>query len=347
MFARLSSRRRSLAVLIAFAFAAAGLIGTASPAAAATCDPGDDGAIAVFLAEDPSASNSLAMRGGNLIVDGTNCGAPVGAVVVMDFSATTAANKRITIDATESWEDIFVVMLLESVPEEGTGDLIFAVGAEYDLSVTTSAADEEVRLVDSSDGGIIQVRIDSVPHLQLGVINDPIDLTMRLGGGDDVFNQLGSFNNPLITGLEVSGNAGNDMLFGTALGDNLKGGSGADEIVGRGGNDTIRGHSGADDIRGGSGDDVIRAGSGDDVVRGNGGADNIRGQGGDDDLRGGGGPDFVHGGGGRDDIKGNSGNDTFKTNNDGAVDSVSGGRGTDTCDRCDATDNVSRSVENA
>ena len=346
MFARRSSRR-SLAVLIAFVVAIAGLVSTASPASAATCERGsDDVSVAVFLGEDPAVPNTISLQGGEIVVDGTNCGVP-GSVVVMDFTATAAANKQIVFDATESWEGIFVVMLLESVPEEGTGDLIFAVDAEYDLTVTTSAASETVRYTDVADGGIIQVLRGDVPHLQLGVLNDPIDLTMRLGSGDDEFNLANSFDNDLIVGLTVLGNAGDDMIYGTSLDDDLRGGAGNDDIRGRAGDDSLRGNGGADNMRGGPGDDDIRGGLGNDVARGNAGADELRGQGGDDELRGGGGGDFLNGGRGVDLLIGNAGNDRFKSNGDGSIDTVSGGLGSDdTCDRCDAIDQVRNNVEN-
>ena len=41
---------------------------------------------------------------------------------------------------------------------------------------------------------------------------------------------------------------------------------------------------------------------------------------------------------------GGPGNDTFVAN-DGAVDAVNGGTGTDTCNRCDANDKVKRNIE--
>lgn len=340
MFARLSGRRRSLAVLLAFATAIAGLVATASPASAATCVRGDtDDSVAVFLGEDPAVPNTIALVGGEVVVDGQNCGVPDG-LVIMDFTPTAAANKQVIINANESWQDLFVVMLLESV------DADTAVGAEYDLVVNLSDASESIRFIDG-DNGLIQVfrEGDDVPHLQLGVLTDPVDLTMNLRGGDDEFNLANGFDNDLILGLQVSGNEGDDTIFGTSLDDVLKGGKGADDIRGRAGADTIRGQSGTDTLRGGSGPDDVRGGTGADRVFGNSGADDIYGNSGADTLRGGTGPDFIHGGRGEDDIKGNSGNDTFKAN-DGFVDSVSGGPGTDSCGSCDADDDVTGSVEN-
>lgn len=339
MFARISGRHRSLAVLLAFATAIAGLVATASPASAATCERGTDGAVAVRLAEDPAVPNTITLVNGELVVDdGTNCGVPNG-IVVMDFTPTAAANKQVVINANESWQDLFVVMLLESVNAD-------PVGAEYDLVVNLSDANETVRFIDG-DTGIIQVfrEGDDVPHLQLGTLADPIDLTVNLRGGDDEFNLANSFDNDLVIGLQVSGNEGDDTIFGTSLDDVIRGGKGADDIRGRAGADTIRGQSGADTLRGGAGPDDVRGGTGADRVFGNSGADDVYGNSGTDTLRGGTGPDFIHGGRGEDDIKGNTGNDTFKAN-DGFVDSVSGGPGTDTCAGCDANDNVTGSVEN-
>ena len=339
MFARLSRRRRSLAVLLAFATAIAGLVATASPASAGTCQRGtEDNSVAVFLGEDPAVPNVISIVNGDVIVDGTNCGVPEG-LVVMDFTPTAAADKQVVINANESWQGLFVVMLLESVNEN-------PVGAEYDLVVNLSDADESIRFIDG-DTGLIQVfrEGDDVPHLQLGVLADPIDLTMNLRDGDDEFNLANGFDNDLILGLQVSGNEGDDTIFGTSLDDVLKGGKGADDIRGRGGADTIRGQSGADVLRGGGGPDDVRGGTGSDTVYGNSGSDDVYGNSGSDTLRGGTGSDFIHGGRGEDDIKGNSGNDTFKAN-DGFVDTVSGGPGTDSCAGCDDDDNVTGSVEN-
>lgn len=340
MFARRSSRR-SLAVLLAFAIALAGLVTTASPAAAATCERGTDGAVAVRLGEDPAVPNTITLLNGELIDDaGTNCGVPEG-IVVMDFTPTAAANKQVVINANESWQGLFVVMLLETVNAT-------PVGAEYDLVVNLSGANETVRFIDG-DTGLIQVfrEGDDVPHLQLGTLADPFDLTVRLGDGDDVFNVANSFDNDLVNGLQVFGNGGNDMIFGTSLDDDLRGGAGNDEIHGRAGDDSMRGNGGADDLRGGNGDDDIRGGGGNDVARGNAGADELRGQAGDDELRGGNGRDFINGGRGVDELIGNGGNDRFKSNGDGSVDTVNGGRGNnDTCDRCDAIDDVRNNVEN-
>ena len=338
MFARLSSRR-PLAVLIAFVVAIAGLVATSSPAAAATCQRGTtDDSVAVFLGADPAVPNTIALVGGEIVVDGQNCGVPDG-IVVMDFTPTTATNKQVIINANESWQGLFVVMLLETVNAT-------PIGAEYDLVVNLSDASESVRFIDG-ETGLIQVfrEGDDVPHLQLGSMTDPVNLTMNLRDGDDEFNLANGFDNDLIIGLQVSGNEGDDTIFGTSLDDTLKGGKGGDNIRGRGGDDTIRGQSGPDVLRGGGGSDDVRGGTGGDSVFGNSGSDDVYGNGGDDTLRGGTGSDYLHGGRGEDDIKGNTGNDTIKAN-DGFVDDVSGGPGTDTCGGCDDNDNVTGSVEN-
>ncbi|MGH8711561.1 MAG: calcium-binding protein, partial [Burkholderiales bacterium] len=62
-------------------------------------------------------------------------------------------------------------------------------------------------------------------------------------------------------GLNITGNAGNNVLTGTNFADTLTGGSGNDTLIGGGGNDTLIGGAGTDNLQGGAGNDLFLIGS--------------------------------------------------------------------------------------
>jgi Ca2+-binding RTX toxin-like protein len=94
--------------------------------------------------------------------------------------------------------------------------------------------------------------------------NDDI---VGLGGRDWI---SGGDGNDLITGDQkrdtLFGDAGHDSLFGGAGEDSLKGGSGHDLLVGGNLDDTLRGDDGRDFLVGGKGIDDLSSGSGDDIL---------------------------------------------------------------------------------
>lgn len=83
------------------------------------------------------------------------------------------------------------------------------------------------------------------------------------------------------------GDAGNDILIGTAGGQMMSGGPGDDLMIGLGGRDYLYGDSGKDTILGGTGDDVLYGGPGEDSLYGNSGKDTLRGGPQQDTLSGG------------------------------------------------------------
>ena len=151
----------------------------------------------------------------------------------------------------------------------------------------------------------------------------------------------------------ITGGNGNETLSGGAGNDTIKGGYGNDDIDGQAGANTMYGEepghvtivggSYSDFIRGGTaqiendtiyggpGNDVLRGMEGDDDIYGEDGDDNIEGFNGADDIWGGNGNDDIDGGDGADNIRGEGGNDVLKPIQDGFVDTVDGGTGTDTC----------------
>lgn len=107
----------------------------------------------------------------------------------------------------------------------------------------------------------------------------------------------------------INGDAGDDTLYGEAGDDIIDGGDNADTIYGLDGNDDIDGGAGDDDIYAGAGDDYVLGGSGDDFIRGNSGNDVIYGDSGADEIYGEGGIDLIYGGHGPDIIDGGAGDD--------------------------------------
>lgn len=107
----------------------------------------------------------------------------------------------------------------------------------------------------------------------------------------------------------VSGDGGDDVLFGGGGDNTLNGDAGNDIIWGRGGADKLDGGAGDDVLRGGAGGDYIKGGEGDDVLDGGdinipAAQDNAA-----DVLDGGEGNDYLYGGGGNDTLVGGDGAD--------------------------------------
>ncbi|MDQ1818051.1 calcium-binding protein [Massilia sp. CCM 9210] len=146
--------------------------------------------------------------------------------------------------------------------------------------------------------------------------------------------------NFLVTGLNLTGTANNDILRGGALDDQIFGLGGADLIFGSGGNDYIDGGDedgsgdrlyggdGADSVYGGAGDDVMFGDAGNDLVDGEAGSDQIDGGAGDDLLRGGDGTDYLRDDIGSNILVGGAGNDNLIAIGPGA-DRLEGGADND------------------
>ncbi len=177
--------------------------------------------------------------------------------------------------------------------------------------------------------------VDTVDYSgELGGVEIVINGTRLIDGGretqHDIENVVGTPFADLLTG-----DGGDNRMFGGAGGDLLRGGDGANYLRGEDGADTVAGGSGFDDINGNAGDDVASGGAGDDwlvggkdydslagdggadLVFGNLGADTCDGGQGDDTLRGGQDHDVVRGGAGADFLSGDRGDDTL-TGGEGA-----------------------------
>jgi len=157
-------------------------------------------------------------------------------------------------------------------------------------------------------------------------------LTVNAGGGNDTVDA-----NMVNFAVTLNGEAGNDVLTGSAFGDSITGGLGTDNIVAGAGNDfiqggddndTIDGGAGADNASGDGGQDLITGGTENDTLDGGAGDDIITGDAGNDSITGGDNNDNLSGGDGADNIDGEGGNDTVS--GDGGQDTVDGGGDADT-----------------
>jgi len=148
------------------------------------------------------------------------------------------------------------------------------------------------------------------------------------GGNDLIVGSSGAFNN-------ISGDSGNDELYGGSSRDAIAGGSDDDTAFGGSDIDLVDGEAGNDTIFGGSGADDVYGGSGNDTVSGDGDADDIDGGTGYlDTLYGGTGNDIITDPDGAKYAFGNSENDIIQIGYDAGwnqgVASLYGGSGNDT-----------------
>lgn len=182
--------------------------------------------------------------------------------------------------------------------EGGMGADVLDGGANSQSSASAAAGDT-ARYVRSS----VAVTVD-------------LNLTGTQGGASEseafgdtligIENVVGSAYNDTITG-----DAGDNKLFGLAGNDTLYGGAGADVLSGDDGNDNLYGGEGDDSISGGVGRDYAYGGDGNDVIDGGDDADMLFGDTGNDTLTGGAGSDYLEGGDGNDTLIGGEGADTL------------------------------------
>jgi Ca2+-binding RTX toxin-like protein len=118
-------------------------------------------------------------------------------------------------------------------------------------------------------------------------------------------------------GMEVTGTAGDDVIYG---------GTGDETLTAKGGSDYLYGDAGNDLLKGGGGNDLLQGGAGNDVLRGGKGQNLLDGGDGDDLIFGGAGSAFIMGGAGNDTLRVGSGNDVISFNAGDGLDTVYGGR---------------------
>ncbi len=251
-----------------------------------------------------------------------------------------------------SFEKLEERNLLASVSfDSGASLLEFTADAgEADIVEVSSPATDSLQIL-VSNGDEIALQGDATGNADFALsttntVNDTLTIDVGSVMINDFVSLLGDLNDAFtITGIagvgsiSVSGEAGSDVIDGSAVSQSLMfiGGGGNDTLTGGSGDDVLAGGGGTDTIDGGAGNDtnsfqgigvgvtatVAADGTGtavygpvnetfagienltgsdnDDVLTATGGANNIlRGEAGDDVLAGGGGTDTIDGGAGND-----------------------------------------------
>jgi len=129
-----------------------------------------------------------------------------------------------------------------------------------------------------------------------------------LDNSPNILTLTPGFLTPYPNGLFALG--GNDFIVGS---------SDASRISGDDGNDSLFGGRNSDTLFGGAGNDLLNGGAGNDFLFGGSGNDTLLGGKGDDLLNGGKGADVLIGGAGKDTLTGGLGPDTFVLGSDSAV----------------------------
>lgn len=175
--------------------------------------------------------------------------------------------------------------------------------------------------------------LDGADRVTLAAVSRTIDPLWMINGGPG--NDSVTVSASVKQGLHLSGDDGNDTLFGGSGDDTLDGGVGRDDLRGGAGNDLLRGGADNDTLSGGIGNDTLGGGAGNDRLNGDNGNDAMSGGEGNDTIYGGDGNDTLLGGHGNDLLRGDVGKDIAlggdgNDNVDGGAttgDTVSGGAG--------------------
>jgi Ca2+-binding RTX toxin-like protein len=146
-----------------------------------------------------------------------------------------------------------------------------------------------------------------------------LDLSISDGGGWLFNYQIGSYELVELhivydQGIIISGDsqsAIDDFLTGTQFADQISGNLGNDSIFGASGDDTLAGGDGNDMLFGGNGRDWLYGGAGNDILDGGNWHDTLIGGDGDDSLFGGNGNDLLNMGDGGGSAQGGEGEDTL------------------------------------
>jgi Ca2+-binding RTX toxin-like protein len=171
-------------------------------------------------------------------------------------------------------------------------------GTATDIIFNLPSTDDDASLEDagtSSDGMMSLVSNNSTFEATTFVVPTS-SLTINAGAGNDTVT-INSADDALVPNdssnmssqsVVINGDAGNDVLIGSAtLNDVMNGGAGADVVNGRSGNDTLNGDADNDTLLGGGGDDNLFGGDGEDRIKGQGGVDTVGGGAGNDTIEGG------------------------------------------------------------
>lgn len=217
------------------------------------------------------------------------------------------------------------------------------------LSISLSSA--STVSISISGTGTVVVTENGIPTDTGAALSAISSISVTGSSGNDNINLSyvtaahGFTNGSLSGNISVSGNAGDDIIYGTGLADSISGGDGGDELFGNAGDDTLLGEDGNDLLIGDAGNDILDAGAGTtntvtytndpagvsvvvnsvatdgygdtdtlsnfQLTYGSNYADSIIGSAGNDTIDGKAGNDTINGAGGDDWIVGEAGNDSL------------------------------------
>ncbi|SFK14078.1 Ca2+-binding protein, RTX toxin-related [Pseudovibrio ascidiaceicola] len=143
-----------------------------------------------------------------------------------------------------------------------------------------------------------------------------VDLTDQANNaGDasgDVYVSIENVMGSNSYGDHITGDAGDNKIWGYGGDDTLKGGDGNDTLLGGAGNDTLQGHDGDDHLEGGAGNDKLSSSAGNNILDGGDGNDTFFSiTYGEDQILGGSGDDTIYAVTGTSVITGGTGDDTI------------------------------------
>ena len=191
---------------------------------------------------------------------------------------------RVVVDALEGDDHIGVAanLCIPTKLDGGAGNDYIAAGPKDDVVLGSEGND---RLLggggsDTIIGGAGRDRIDG------------------RDGSDTLYGDSGEFEDGLAGTITIDvdpADAGNDMIIGGGGNDTIDGGDGDDELAGGSGNDIVKGGAGDDELTGESGHDVLFGGDGKDWLWGRQGNDLLFGGLDEDCMFGGSGSDLLSG----------------------------------------------------
>ncbi len=214
-----------------------------------------------LTASDPSAADQAAGFTYNIdwnadgVVDQVVSG-PSGTTVQHTFTTTGTFNVSVTATDRDGGESAVVTQQV---------DIRAAALQGGQLVVGGTTGDDVILLVRENKQGAVHVFINNHDE---GVFTPTNGVVAHGYEGNDVIFVFGA-----IPGVQLYGDAGNDLLVGSPAGSMLFGGSGNDVLIGGPGNDVLVGGDGNDVLIGGGGSDVLIGGNGSDFLLGNGGDD--------------------------------------------------------------------------
>lgn len=204
-------------------------------------------------------------------------------------------------------------------PEKSRRSLSLESLEARELMASEVFADHVMLVPDSAQQGQYVLTIDGTAN------KDTIKLSQS---GDNLkvsFNgkSAGTFSASSLSGVVVSGGAGNDTISlpaKSSLAAVLLGGDGNDKLTGGGGSSLLVGGEGNDKLTGKGSADMLLGGGGNDTLDGGAGNDQLYGDAGDDKLSGKKGNDLVFGGLGTDKLSGKKAEDYYAEGNVGPAD---------------------------